>query len=64
MTAPRKFPIRVTPSAQAIIKGRRAPRLRSSMQSIDRAAAGYTGSDDCSTGTPGPIVEDTETLFR
>jgi hypothetical protein len=24
----------------------------------------YSDSDDCSTGTPGPIVEDTEIFFR
>ena len=24
----------------------------------------YNDSVDCSTGTPGPIVEDTETFFR
>lgn len=24
----------------------------------------YSASDDCSTGTPGPIVEDTEIFFR
>jgi len=24
----------------------------------------FSDSDDCSTGTPGPMVEDTDTFFR
>ena len=37
-------------------------RLCSSVAS--RRPLAYSASDDCSTGTPGPIVEDTEIFLR
>jgi hypothetical protein len=39
-------------------------RFKSRALSRERRLLTYKASDDCSTGTPGPIVEDTEIFFR